>query len=278
MVVAVTGASGQVGQALQKIADNYPNISWFFWSKDEVDITNQQILKDTFNKVLPDVVINLAAYTAVDRAETHYQDAFQLNVDAPRQVAIACEAIHAVLIHLSTDYVFDGATNKPYVETHKTAPLNVYGSTKLRGEEAVLQNCSRCFIVRSSWVYSGFGKNFYQTMLRLAREGHDISVVNDQIGKPTHALDLAQAVITIALSESTQYGIYHFANTGSTTWYEFAKKIFEINGLTPRVFPIASDEFAAPAKRPRYSILDTTKIEKTFGIKISSWEDALMNK
>jgi len=226
MTVAVTGASGQVGQALQQIAVNYPSISWVFWSKDEVDITNKQQLLNVINKVKPHVVINLAAYTAVDQAEVHYEDAFLLNVEGPRQLALACTAINAVLIHISTDYVFDGSSKMPYSETHQPAPLNVYGHTKWKGEEAVLQNCSKFFIVRSSWIYSSFGKNFYQTMLRLAREGRDITVVNDQVGKPTHAIDLARALVLIALSENTHYGIYHFANSGSATWYLFAIKIF----------------------------------------------------
>ena len=240
MVVLVTGASGQLGQSLQYIAKDYNDCEFIFASSQEFDITNQEQVNLFFKKTKIDFCINTAAYTAVDKAETETEKAHAINVLGSKYLAIACKNNKVKLIHISTDFVFDGTSAKPYLETDTTNPLGVYGATKLKGELEIMHNMSDYFIIRTSWVYSQFGNNFMKTMLRLASERDSLNIVSDQIGSPTNAVDLAKAIMNIVCHTdrsrsanfqlpTSNYGIYNFSNEGQCSWYDFAKKIFEIS-------------------------------------------------
>ena len=276
MVVLVTGANGQLGQAIQFVAANYPNIHFVFCSSSDLDITNKENCEFIFNKEKPDFCINAAAYTAVDKAESEPEKAELINVIGAKNLSEACKNFNAKLIHISTDFVFDGSKNSPYNETDLPNPKGVYGQTKLDGEIAIQEVFDAYFIIRTSWVYSQFGNNFMKTMLRLASERTSLSVVNDQIGSPTNAVDLANAILKIVESKTNnQFGIYNFSNEGQCSWFNFAKKIFEINQVKIEVTPIPTTQFPTPAERPKYSVLDKTKIKTTFGIDIKPWEQSL---
>jgi dTDP-4-dehydrorhamnose reductase len=284
MVVLVTGSSGQLGQSLQFIAPNYPEIQFVFCSSSELDITNFTQCIEVFEKYQPHYCINTAAYTAVDKAESDTEKAVAINVTGVKNIAEVCKRHNTILLHISTDFVFDGTKKSPYVEADIPNPTGVYGKTKLDGEQALQQTWEKHFIIRTSWVYSQFGNNFMKTMLRLAKERDHISVVNDQIGTPTNAVDLAECLVKIIchteLFEVQQpttdnFGIYHFSNEGQCSWYEFAKKIFEINKINIYLQPISTSSFPTPARRPSYSVLDKSKIKSTFGLQIKNWEDSL---
>ena len=280
MVVLVTGASGQLGQAIQFIAKNHSEIKFVFCSSSDLDISNKENCQTVFQKTKPDFCINAAAYTAVDKAESERDKAELINVLGSKNIAEVCNNFDVKLIHISTDFVFDGSNDKPYTETQITNPKVVYGQTKLDGEKAIQQVFSKYYIIRTSWVYSQFGNNFMKTMLRLASERTALSVVNDQIGTPTNAVDLAEALVQIILSNSQQkttssYGIYNFSNEGECSWYDFAKKIFEINNVSIDLSAIPTEQFPTPAQRPKYSVLDKSKIKTTFGITIKTWEESL---
>ena len=280
MVVLVTGASGQLGQAIQFIATNHSEIKFVFCSSSDLDISNKENCQTVFQKTKPDFCINAAAYTAVDKAESERDKAELINVLGSKNIAEVCNNFDVKLIHVSTDFVFDGSNNKPYTETQITNPKGVYGQTKLDGEKAIQQVFSKYYIIRTSWVYSQFGNNFMKTMLRLASERTALSVVNDQIGTPTNAVDLAEALVQIILSANQQpttdnYGIYNFSNEGECSWYDFAKKIFEINNVSIDLSAIPTEQFPTPAQRPKYSVLDKSKIKTTFGITIKTWEESL---
>ncbi|WP_395060453.1 dTDP-4-dehydrorhamnose reductase [Flavobacterium sp.] len=282
MVILVTGASGQLGQAIQFIASNYPDFEFIFASSQDLDITNQERVNHYFDTSKIDFCINAAAYTAVDKAESEIEKAEAINIVGPKNLAIACKKNNAKLIHISTDFVFEGSSNKPYLETDATNPLGIYGKTKLDGEQAVMDNTNEYFIIRTSWVYSQFGNNFMKTMLHLASERESLSIVSDQIGSPTNAVDLAKAIMQIVChtersrSANIQYGIYNFSNEGIASWYDFAKEIFKVNNISIDVNPITTEAFPTPAKRPKYSLLDKTKIKSTFGIKIKTWQESLL--
>ncbi len=280
MVVLVTGASGQLGQAIQFIAKNHSEIKFVFCSSSDLDISNKENCQTVFQKTKPDFCINAAAYTAVDKAESERDKAELINVLGSKNIAEVCNNFDVKLIHISTDFVFDGSNNKPYTETQITNPKGVYGQTKLDGEKAIQQVFSKYYIIRTSWVYSQFGNNFMKTMLRLASERTALSVVNDQIGTPTNAVDLAEALVQIILSANQQpttdnYGIYNFSNEGECSWYDFAKKIFEINNVSIDLSAIPTEQFPTPAQRPKYSVLDKSKIKTTFGITIKTWEESI---
>ncbi|MET0758944.1 MAG: dTDP-4-dehydrorhamnose reductase [Flavobacterium sp.] len=276
MVVLVTGSNGQLGQALQFISKKYPKIQFVFTSSKELDITNKDSIKTVFENEKPDFCINTAAYTAVDKAESEPENADLINVIGVKNLAKVCKDFNVTLLHVSTDFVFDGKKAIPYTEDDATNPQSVYGQTKLDGEKAIQEIFEKYFIIRTSWLYSDFGNNFMKTMLRLAKERPSLSVVNDQTGTPTHAVDLAEALIKIILSDKKAYGIYHFSNEGYASWYDFAKKIFEINKVEIDLQPIPTSQFPTPAQRPKYSVLDKTKIKNIFGIDIKNWEDALI--
>lgn len=280
MVVLVTGASGQLGQAIQFIAKYHSEIKFVFCSSSDLDISNKENCQTVFQKTKPDFCINAAAYTAVDKAESDRDKAELINVLGSKNIAEVCNNFDVKLIHISTDFVFDGSNDKPYTETQITNPKGVYGQTKLDGEKAIQQVFSKYYIIRTSWVYSQFGNNFMKTMLRLASERTALSIVNDQIGTPTNAVDLAEALVQIILSANQQpkkdnYGIYNFSNEGECSWYDFAKKIFEINNVSIDLSDIPTEQFPTPAKRPKYSVLDKSKIKTTFGITIKTWEESL---
>jgi dTDP-4-dehydrorhamnose reductase len=280
MVVLVTGASGQLGQSLQFIAPNYPAIKFVFCDSKTLDITNEMNCKEVFYKTKPNYCINTAAYTAVDKAESEPEKANLINVVGAKNIAATCKQFDTKLIHISTDFVFDGSNIDPYSEIDLPNPKGVYGQTKLDGEKAIQEVISNYFIIRTSWVYSQFANNFMKTMLRLASEREAISVVNDQIGTPTNAVDLAEALVQIILTDNQQsttdnFGIYHFSNEGQCSWYDFAAEIFRVNKISINLQPIPTTSYPTPAVRPAYSVLDKSKIKSVFGIEVLNWEESL---
>ena len=284
MVVLVFGANGQLGQAIQYLSTNYSNehfkkdtdsVQFHFFDSNQVDITNINAVESTFRVLKPDFCINAAAYTAVDKAEIEEEKAYLINVIGVKNIIQSCLTYNTSLVHISTDFVFDGKKTAPYLETDLTNPQGVYGVTKREGELEIIHSLKTYFIIRTSWLYSDFGNNFKKTMLKLANEKDQLSVVNDQIGSPTHALDLAEVILKILFSKSTNYGIYHFCNEGNTSWFGFAKKIFELNSIQIELKAIPTSEYPTLAKRPKYSVLDTSKIKNEFNINIKSWEKAL---
>lgn len=280
MVVLVTGSSGQLGQSLQFIAPNHPEIEFVFCDSKKLDITNLVNCETVFSKYKPKYCINAAAYTAVDKAETEQEKAFEINVIGPKNLAKVCKLNNTILLHISTDFVFDGNKISPYTEEDLPNPTGVYGQTKLQGEQKIQAILENYFIIRTSWVYSQFGNNFMKTMLRLSSERDTLSVVNDQVGTPTNAVDLANALIKIILTNNQEpttksFGIYNFSNEGQCSWYDFAQKIFEINNIAINLLPIPTTSFPTAAKRPKYSVLDKTKIKNVFKFEIKSWEVSL---
>ncbi len=283
MVVLVTGANGQLGQAIQSISGNYPEIDFVFCDSSSLDITNFDTINQVFEKVKPNYCINAAAYTAVDKAESEQQKAISINVTGAKNLAETCKENNTILLHVSTDFVFDGNKSIPYSEEDIPNPTGVYGRTKLDGEKAIQETFDKYYIIRTSWVYSQFANNFMKTMLRLGSERDSLSVVNDQIGTPTNAVDLAEVLVKICLASNLQpptsnlYGIYNFSNEGQCSWYDFAKKIFEVNKIKIDLIPIPTSSYPTPAKRPAYSVLDKSKIKNTFEINILDWERSLKN-
>lgn len=282
MKILITGAYGQLGNEIKCLADKYPNWEFLFTDVDTLDITNEKAVKFFFELSRPDLVVNCAAYTAVDKAEDDIETADRINALAPKILAKYVKIIGAKFIHISTDYVFNGEAFTPYVEDCLVNPKSVYGETKLKGEQNCLEENSQSIIIRTSWLYSTFGNNFVKTMLRLGKERGQINVVFDQVGTPTNAADLAEAILSIVKttennSEKFVPGIFHYSNEGVASWYDFAKAIFEISGVKCIVSPVRSDEFPTPAKRPNYSVLDKSKIKKSFGITIPYWRESLKN-
>lgn len=270
--VLVTGAGGQLGQALKKAAPAHIGLEFYFAASNEADITSNESLDELFSNFKPDYVINAAAYTAVDKAESEPEKAHLINVTGAAKLATACLKRGCVLLHVSTDFVFDGSSTAPYTEEDAPNPTGVYGKTKLEGEQQVAAIVPEHYIIRTSWVYSEFGNNFKKTMLRLATERDSLSVVNDQRGTPTNANSLAEALIAIINSNKTAYGIYNYSNEGEATWYDFAKKIFEVNNVSINLQPIPTSAFPTPAKRPAYSVLNKTKIKEVFNLTIPNWQ------
>lgn len=279
MVVLVTGANGQLGQSIQFIANKYPNIQFVYTDFQEMDITNIENCQAVFAKHQPHFCINTAAYTAVDKAESESDKAHLINAVGPENLAKVCKEFDTILVHISTDFIFDGTSKVPYLETDIPNPKSIYGQTKLDGEIAIQKNWEKHFIIRTSWVYSQFANNFMKTMLRLASELDNLSVVNDQIGTPTNAVDLAEVLLKIITSCQTEshevFGIYNFSNEGVCSWYDFAATIFHQKGIEIDLKPIPTDSYPTPAKRPAYSVLDKTKIKKVFGVEIKNWKESL---
>lgn len=285
MVVLVTGASGQLGQSLQFIAPKYPKIQFHFLSSSELNITEKANCVAVFSELKLDFCINAAAYTAVDKAEIEPEKAHLINAEGAKNLAETCKKFDATLIHISTDFVFDGNKNTPYTEEDSTNPTSVYGQTKLDGEKEIQAIWEKHFIIRTSWLYSQFANNFMKTMIRLGREKDSLSVVSDQIGTPTNAVDLSEAVVRIIeksenLKDQTSelkslYGVYHFSNEGQCSWYDFAKEILEINGIEIDLKPIPTSGYPTPAKRPKYSVLDKSNIKINFQLEIKDWKESL---
>jgi dTDP-4-dehydrorhamnose reductase len=273
--ILVTGAQGQLGQSFQFIASNYPLHNFLFVGKDDLDITDEQALNLFFSEKNIGVCINCAAYTAVDKAEQDKVFATLVNATAVGFLAKACKKYNTVFIHISTDYVFDGTNQIPYLTTNKTNPVNFYGQTKLEGEQLAFKENEASIIIRTAWVYSQFGNNFVKTMIRLMKERESIGVVNDQLGCPTYAVDLAEAIMQIISTKNIEPGIYHYSNQGQISWYEFAKEISSCIHATCIVNPIPTSQFPTPAARPAYSVLDTEKIKSNFNIEIPHWKSSL---
>lgn len=273
--ILVTGASGQLGSELRVLSPSFPQYNFFFATREELSVADEPSVKKYFAENNIDCCINCAAYTAVDNAEKERDAAFAANTSAAGYLAAACRESNALFIHFSTDYVFAGDNNSPYTEEDATAPLNYYGETKLEGEKAALQNNDASIIIRTSWVYSSFGKNFVKTMIRLMTEKESIGVVNDQIGSPTYAADLAAAVMQIVSGEEHTPGIYHYSNEGIISWHDFALEIKELIGSSCIVNGIPTSAYPTPAKRSAYSAMDTFRIKNTFGINIPFWKDSL---
>ena len=282
MVVLVTGANGQLGQAIQLVAKNYPEIQFKFFYSRVLDITNKENCQEVFSIIKPHYCINTAAYTAVDKAEKEPEKAHLINTIGPKNLAEVCKDYAVILLHVSTDFVFDGNKTTPYTETDLPNPQSVYGQTKLDGETAIQSILDHYYILRTSWVYSQFGTNFMKTMLRLAKERTSLSIVNDQIGTPTNAVDLAEAILKIITSNfqlpASNFGVYNYSNEGQCSWYDFAKIIFETNSVNINLQPIPTASYPTPAQRPKYSVLDKTKIKTVFGFEIIDWKVSLKCK
>ncbi len=271
--VLVTGANGQLGQCLQELA-SIQSLSFVFLGSKDLDITCRDSVFDFFNNNI-DYCVNCAAYTAVDKAESESDLANRVNVIGVENLSEACRINKVKLIHVSTDFVFDGNSNIPYLENVVQNPISEYGKTKLSGEKVIQEILSEYFILRTSWLYSEYSNNFVKTMLRLEKEREELSVVSDQIGSPTYAKDLAEVIIKIIKNDFDEYGVYHYSNKGVASWYDFAKAIFEIENSKIQVNPIPSTSFPTPAQRPKYSVLDTRKIQSSLGLDIPYWRDSL---
>lgn len=277
-VILVTGSKGQLGSELALVSAAYQSFSFLYIDKEEVDITDELAFNRYASQHKIDYIINCAAYTAVDLAETEQEMCRRVNELAPEILAKFCKQRGVRLIHISTDYVFDGKTNMPIKEDDLTNPLSVYGKTKLEGDKKVLSILERVYIVRTAWVYSVFGKNFVKTMLSLGKQRDQLNVVMDQVGSPTNARDLAKAILTIIENierDNDHPGIYNYSNEGVLSWFDFATAIFQITGITCKVSPIPATAYPTPAKRPTFSVLDKSKIKKTFNIQIPYWRDSL---
>ena len=274
--ILLTGANGQLGSEIKALSKSYEN-NYFFTDREELDITNQDAINTLINSHKIDTIINCAAYTAVDKAEEDTINADKINHLAVKYLAQAAKEKNIKLIHVSTDYVFDGTNHKPYIEDDNVNPNGVYGKTKLDGENAMQEiNPANSIIIRTSWVYSSFGANFVKTMLRLAKERKELGVIFDQVGTPTYAKDLAKTILEIIPKiNNEKIEIYHYSNEGVCSWYDFAKTIFELSGTECQVNPIETKEYPTPATRPHYSLLNKSKIKKEYNVTIPYWKDSL---
>ena len=271
----ITGCNGQLGNEMQLLEKDFSEHQWFNTDVEELDITDQLAIEQFIQENQIDGIVNCAAYTAVDKAESNKELCTSLNTVAPAYLAAAVDKRGGWMIQISTDYVFDGTKHTPYVETDTPCPDSVYGSTKLAGEFGVQKFCRRSMIIRTAWLYSTFGNNFVKTMLRLGKEKSELGVIFDQIGTPTYARDLAKAIMA-AIAQGIKPGVYHFSNEGVISWYDFTKAIHRIAGITScHVRPLHTAEYPTPAKRPAYSVLDKTKIKETYNIEIPYWEESL---
>lgn len=278
--ILVTGSNGQLGKEFRSLAGTLPQCEFIFLSREDLRIHHFGLVENTFAAYRPQYCLNCAAYTAVDKAESEKDLAYLVNAESVGVLAAVCKKYNTRFIHFSTDYVFDGTSAIPYKEDDPTNPQSVYGASKLEGERQAIKHNDESIIIRTSWVYSQFGKNFVKTMLKLMTDKEEINVVNDQIGSPTYAADLAATVIQIIGSCQLsamhwQPGIYHYSNDGIISWYDFAIAIREISGCNCKVNPISTSQYPAPARRPSYSVFDKKKIQLAFGIKIKPWKESL---
>ncbi|MFL1010591.1 dTDP-4-dehydrorhamnose reductase [Flavisericum labens] len=284
--ILVTGSLGQLGRCIQDTTNKYLDFEYKFVDLDELDISNLEQIQLVFDEYKPDFCINTAAYTAVDKAENDTQRAFDVNANGAKNLAESCLKHNTVLIHVSTDFVFDGTKSTPYKETDLPNPISVYGASKWEGEKHIQAILPKHIIIRTSWLYSPYCSNFVKTMLRLAESNSTLNIVSDQIGTPTNASDLAYAIMkvisTISLQNNNKsesfYGTYHFSNEGACSWFDFAKKIFEVNKIEINLKPILTSSYPTPANRPMFSVLDKTKFKETFAVKIANWEDKIIKR
>jgi dTDP-4-dehydrorhamnose reductase len=276
--ILVTGSGGQLGSEIKVLSKNFPFYHFLFVSREDLSIENEQSVRNFFRENQVDYCINCAAYTAVDKAESETEKAFLINADAVGRLAKICLEYHTKLIHISTDYVYDGSVQTPLKEENTVGPVNIYGASKLKGEELAIENNPSTLIIRTSWVYSSFGNNFVKTMLRLFKEKEEINVINDQLGSPTYAADLADVIMKfIQQIEKDEIfsGIFNYSNAGITTWYDFAEEIKMLTASNCKINPIPTSSYPTPAKRPLYSVLDTTKIKRALHLPIPSWQESL---
>jgi dTDP-4-dehydrorhamnose reductase len=293
--VLVTGENGQLGQSIKQLTADYSELTMIFVGRDQLDLASTESIEAYFSNHKYDAIINCAAYTAVDKAESEPGLADQINHLSVKQLAEIAKQQDATLIHISTDYVFNGQNYKPYIESDETDPQSVYGLTKLNGEQAIQAINPKGCIIRTSWVYSEFCNNFVKTMLQLGQEKDQLGIIFDQVGTPTYAGDLAEAILQIVTSEQlvvssnnenshvptshrplpTKNEIFHFSNEGVCSWYDFARTIFELNGIDCKVKPIETKDYPTPARRPNYSLMNKTKIKQTFDLTIPYWKDSL---
>ncbi len=277
--ILITGGNGQLGQSIQSLIQQFPNNEYTFTDVEDLDICNENNVNDYFSKHYFDYVINCAAYTAVDKAESDQVVAKRLNAEAVKNLALASAKSNTKLIHISTDYVFDGKSYKPYTEDQFALPESVYGETKLLGEKLASENNPNTIILRTSWLYSEFGNNFVKTMIRLGNERDELKVVADQIGSPTYAVDLAETILTIVDKLESNHtfipGVYHYSNEGVCSWYDFTINIHQLVGVNCNVLPIESKEYPTAAPRPFYSVLNKSKIKTNYQITIPHWRSSL---
>lgn len=276
-LILVTGEAGQLGDSIKKIVHQYSQFNFYFPTLEEFDLSKPENVFDFLIAKKPSIVINCAAYTAVDKAETEQELCLKINALSVAEMAKACKQLNASFITISTDYVFNGNGTSPYLPNHAIEPVNYYGYSKALMEKLAVENNADTIIIRTSWVYCEFGHNFVKTMLRLMKEKTELNVVNDQVGCPTYAPDLAKAILQIVeqLQHNTNRGVYHFSNTGNISWYEFATQIREFAKISCNVNPVDSSAYPTPAKRPSYSTMDTTNITKDFGVEITDWKKSL---
>lgn len=279
-VILVTGANGQVGQELRVLAASHPSFDFIFTTHEDMPVHDEAAVQKTFAAHRPAYCINCAAYTAVDKAESEQKIAYQVNAEGPRMLAAACKTYNTRFIHISTDYVFNGRSPTPYKEDAPTDPVNLYGASKLKGEQLCQEANPDAIIIRTAWVYSSFGKNFVKTMITLMASKPVIKVVYDQVGAPTYAADLAACIMHIVAGSKDSManwhpGIYHYSNQGRISWYDFAVAIKEFIRRPNSVMPIPTSEYPTPAKRPAFSLLDTSKIQHTFQCTIPEWKESL---
>ena len=276
--ILVIGGNGQLGNCFKKLSADFDSQFEFnFAGSEDLDITNRSAIDDFFDDYNPDFCINAAAYTAVDLAEKEPEKAFAVNAEAVGNLAEACKESKTVLIHISTDYVFDGESNISYSEDNFTNPQGVYGASKLKGEELALENNPKTIVIRTSWLYSEFNKNFVKTMLNLFSSKDELGIVSDQFGQPTNANDLAEAVMKIITAEPKNFGVFHFSNYPETNWFEFAQKIADFSDSKIKLKAITTEEFPTPAKRPKRSTMALDKIEEVYGVEPIHWENSLQN-
>lgn len=273
--ILVTGSNGQLGSELKELASVYSQFQFVFLNREQLSIADQSSFENFLDQYNPSYLINCAAYTAVDKAESEKELANEINGTAVGILAAACKQYRTKLIHISTDYVFNGNASSPLKETDEVNPVNAYGASKLLGEKLAVENNPESIIIRTSWVYSFYGKNFVKTMMRLMNEKENIGVVNDQVGSPTYAADLAEAIMQIISSGEWQPGIYNYSNEGIISWFDFANEIKRLIGSSCMVNPLTTEQFPTPAKRPKYSVLDKTKIQQTFSIQLKDWKESL---
>jgi dTDP-4-dehydrorhamnose reductase len=273
--VLVTGASGQLGSCIKRLSKAEDSIDWLFMDSSEIDITSQCDLEECFKSKRIDYCINTAAYTNVEKAESEKEKALKINADAVKNLAKICKKNRTVLIHISTDYVFDGKTGRPYLETDSTNPINVYGASKLKGETYIQANMNEYFIFRTSWLFSEFGHNFYKTILKKAAENAILNITTEQTGTPTNANHLAQLVLKLIREKNSDYGLYHFSNLGETTWYGFAEEILRVSNNLEKIKLNKDNSYKTIAARPLYSVLDKQKLKETLKFTPVSWEEAV---
>lgn len=273
--ILITGANGQLGNEIRVASAQFPQFRFFFTDVTELDICNREAVHAYMAENHMDGIVNCAAYTAVDKAEDDAETCYRINRDAVKNLAEAAREYKLDIIHVSTDYVFDGKSYLPYTEVMPVNPSSVYGKSKLEGERILMEICPEAVIVRTSWLYSSFGNNFVKTMLRLGQERDKLNVIFDQVGTPTYAADLAVALLSILAAGKPAAGIYHYSNEGVCSWYDFTRSIHRLAGISCDLVPIESKEYPVRTPRPHFSVLNKAKIKQTYGIEIPHWEDSL---